>query len=222
MEKDNVKQFPKLATEETMEPRELTPEEIEYIKKKDEEELDGYLNKFKTLALPDSSKVEVDDEDEEEETITLDFTEEGIKAYEKVGEGVAVRDADGNVSLIDDQKLAETIQGLINDRKPTLHQKYQDMITDRFVSRAIANLIEQYNKAMVNVPESVTDYIKGDVGYEISDKLFEDIRKKKNELQAAIVGGKVHYDRIPKWAESHIDEYISGGLTELINLVERD
>ena len=202
------------------EPQLPTQEEIAAQMAKDEAELDGYLNRFKTVALPDSGNV-VEEEDEDEEVFTLDL-DTGI-AYEKVGEGVAVRNEDGKFAMVDDFELEEKIKKMVTEQQePTLQQRYQDMITDRFVSKAISSLVDKYSRAARLAADNVQDTIGGEIGYALGDKVYEEVRKQKEELRAAIAGGRVNYDKIPTWAQFQIDEYIQDSLTALIDFVERD
>lgn len=197
-----------------------TQEEIQAQMAKDEAELDGYLSKFKTVALPDSSNV-VEEEDEDEEVFTLDL-EKGM-AFEKVAEGVAVRNEEGKFAVVDDFELEDKIKKMVAEQQePTLQQRYQNMITDRFVSKAIGNLVQKYNQAAIKASKDIERTIGGEHGYALSQKVFEEVTKQKDELRAAIAGGKVHYDKIPSWAQFQVDEYIQDVLTELIFLAERD
>jgi len=202
------------------EPKLPTQEEIEAQMAKDEAELDGYLNRFKTVALPDSRNV-VEEEDEEEEIFTLDL-EKGM-AFEKVAEGVAVRNEEGKFTVVDDFELEDKIKKLVAEQQePTLQQRYQNMITDHFVSKAIASLVSKYNMAATKASNDVEKTIGGEHGYALAQKVFEEVTKQKDELRAAIAGGKVHYDKIPSWAQFQVDEYIQDALSELIMLAERD
>jgi hypothetical protein len=217
--KDNVKQFPKVIEDSDLK---LTQEEIDFIKKRDEDELNGYLNKFKTIPQPDSSLVEEEDEDEEE-TITLDFTEEGVKAYEKVGEGVAVRGEDGNISLVQDEELADKIKQILEkEEEPKLKVKYENMFSELLVSKAIASLIRKLNDMEDALTEQLTKKRMGLISGMLEKEIEDSIYSKKMSLRTAIAGGKVHYDKIPQWAEGYVDEYVQDAVSGLVELTERD
>ena len=218
MSKDNIKQFPTVQEGPT-------EEEIQAQMERDEQELNGYLNKFKTIEQPDSSKVEVEDE-EEEETITLDFTEDGLKAYEKEEETIIV--PGGTLKLAEAAKgedIFEAIKRVIEEKKeeePRLKTKYNDFIQDLFVSKAIGSLIQHLGFTENSVALAVNEHRIGLLNYELERDFTETVYKKKQELREAIAGGRVHYDRIPNWAENYIDDYIRDAISGLTLLTERD
>lgn len=217
-EKNNVTPFP--VKEE--DPRELTKEEIDYIMKQDESELDGYLSKFKQLPQPDTSKIE--EEEEEDEEFTLDF--DTGKAYQKMGEGIITQDEEGNVNLVEDEEVAEQIKKMIENKaeplKPTLQQKYQDMITNRLVSKALASLMERLNNVQKEAEEVANKAGLSYIGERTADGMYESIQKQKNEIRKAWSGTTIRYDEIPEWATMWIDDYIQNGLNTLLDFVERD
>ena len=221
-EKKVVSIVPMLTEQELTDTYVMTQEEIDFVTARDEEELDNYLKKFEAVVLPDTSKIEEEDEDEEE-TITLDFTEEGIRAYEKMGEGVAVRDESGTISLVDDTELAEKIKkALEKDEEPRLKKKYDVMLHDLIVSKAIASLIKKVRETeddMIKVANAKRmGAVSGILEKEITDSLYD----KRIELRAAIAGNGVNYDKIPVWAESYISEYMQDAIGGLVELTERD
>ena len=221
-EKKVVSIVPMLTEQELTDTYVMTQEEIDFVTARDEEELDNYLKKFEAVVLPDTSKIEEEDEDEEE-TITLDFTEEGIRAYEKMGEGVAVRDESGTISLVDDTELAEKIKKVLEkDEEPRLKKKYDVMLHDLIVSKAIASLIKKVRETedeMIKVANAKRmGAVSGLLEREITDSLYD----KRIELRAAIAGNGVNYDKIPVWAESYISEYMQDAIGGLVELTERD
>lgn len=184
-------------------------EEVQAVMKKDEEEMDRYLARFPKLnEIADTSEIE----DDEEEIITLDF-DKNI-AYEKVMEGIAVVGT-GNVDMIDLEEKPEPA-------KPTLQQKYQDMITDRFISKAVASLVAKMNDVGKEVFDTTSDKLPPGIGDNLACSLHDKVMEQKRELLAAIAGGKVHYDIIPEWAKPYIDDYVLEALNTLIDFVERD
>lgn len=220
-EKKVVNMVPMLEQEST-DTYVMTQEEIDFVTARDEEELDNYLKKFEAVVLPDTSKIEEEDEDEEE-TITLDFTEDGVKAYEKMGEGVAVRNEDGTISLVDDVELADKIKKVLEkEEEPPLKKKYDAMLHDLIVSKAIASLIKKVRQTeddMIKVAnEKRMGAMNGVLEKEITDSLYN----KRIELRAAIRGNGVNYDKIPVWAESYISEYMQDAIGGLVELTERD
>ena len=222
----------KISTEEkerlasNPDPREkMTPEEIEEFMRQEEAQLDGMLGKFLSISQPSFIEEQVGGaEEEEEEIVTLDF--ENNTVTEKIGEGVAVRNQDGSIDLVKDPEVERRVKELIEKNaeplKPTLQQKYQDMITDRVISKAIGSLIEKFNKAEKEAEENVSNIVGGEIGYALSEKVSLQIYNQKAELRAAIAGGKVYYDKIPDWAKNYIDEYVYDAIGTLIDFVERD
>lgn len=212
----------KSAKQEAADPRlTMTPAEIEAFMRQEEAEIDAHLNKFiGSIPMPDTSSIS--EEDEEEEIVTLDF-EKGM-ATEKVAEGVLARDSQGNVTEVNDPVVVEIIKktAMSVEEEPTLKGKYQDMITDRFVSKAISSLIEKLNKTSNTIFDEATKSLPTAIGDHLAWEASEIITKQKRELQLAISGGQVRYDRIPEWAKSYVDEYIQSGLGALIDFVERD
>jgi hypothetical protein len=188
--------------------KELTQEQIEYIMEQDAQEINKYLSKFETFnSVADSSEVEEEDEDEEEE-ITLDFDK-----------GVAIEKKE--TTLVGDD-LFKQIEEAIGAAKPKLQVKYGDLITERFVSKAIASLIEKLNKAAQAAEEAAEESMKyfpsADTFAELASK---PIYQKKDELRRAFYLGTVNWDNIPQWAESYIEEYIFNAINTLLDFSER-
>lgn len=204
--KKDEKKVVELPVKEEAKP--LTPEEIEYIKQQDELEIGRYLSKFKTFnSVADSSKVE-EEEDEEEETITLDLNK-GV-AYEKKEE-----------ILVGDD-LLEQIQNAIGQSKPKLQVQFSDLISERFVAKAIASLIEKLNKAAQAAEDAVEESMKFFGGAEgFAEEAGKPIYKRKEELKRAFYLGRIDYDKIPQWAENYIQEYIENAINTLLDLSER-
>lgn len=216
-------------------PKELTQEEINEIMRRDEEELEGYLNKFKTVALPDSSKVEVDDEDEEEETITLDFTEDGVKAYEKK-ETIIVKDENGNIKgysneyvIPDEGVLLDKIKSLIESEKkeePAFKVEMGGFIQDIFVSKAVASLMKKLHDAEKKITRDDRAFDgMGQVGNILEMKIVDEMYEKRQELRRAYISewdNRIDYNKVPEWAKSYIKEYIQNMMSGLVELTERD
>lgn len=203
----------------------LTQEEIEAVMRRDEAELEGHLNKFAKLPQPDASGVK-EEEDAEEETITLDFEEDGIKAYEKVAEGVLARGADGELVEVD-EATAERVKEILEaeaPKKPEYAKRYEDMIRDRFVSKAIASLMEKLNDAASDMEKAIGGILGSTgVGNQLNEETYKLIQTRKDELRKAWSwNGTVQYEYIPDWALESIDEYIRDGLNSLLDFVERD
>jgi hypothetical protein len=204
--KDENKVVELVPKEET---RELTKEELEYIKEQDEKEIEGYLSKFQTFnSVADSSNVEEEDEDEEEE-FTIDF-DKG-EAYSKQETFIAGED------------ILKQIEEAIGASKPKLQVRYGDLITERFVSKAIASLVGKLNKAIEAVEDAAEEQLKH-FGY--ADTFAEDaskpLYKKKEELRRAFYLGRIDYDKIPQWAETYIQEYIENAINSMLDFTERD
>jgi hypothetical protein len=222
-EKGEVIEFKSKQEEEIRDVREgMSQEEIEVFMKQEEEELNAHLGKFMlTNVLPDTSSISEDDE--EDEIITLDF-DKGT-ATEKILEG-AVLLADGKMHVIElqeDPGFAPRIREIVKEStEPTLQQKYYNMVVDRFVSKAIAQLIEKFNEVIKQSYDMVSDGLPAAIGDHLAWDVSDRITKQKRELQLAIAGGHVNYDKIPDWAKSHIDEYIYSALGTLIDFVQRD
>lgn len=203
-----------------------TKEEIEEQMRRDEEELERHLRKYAAVN-PQSESSGVEEQDEEEETVTLDFTEEGVTAYEKVGEGVLMRDDKGNVTPVYDEEMIEQIKRVaVEPTEPTPFDKeknrFQDMITERLVSKAIAALLERLSAAQLGaekaVKESGLQYLSDRTG----DAVWTTIDKQKKELKQAWNNGVLRYDNIPSWAMPWVEDYIKNGLNSLLDFVERD
>lgn len=209
-------------------PREgMSPEEIKEYMKKEEEQLYGKLDKFLSLnPKPDTSSLT--EEDEEEETFTLDLEKKMVT--QKLGEGVVMRDEDGTIHEVKDPKIKEAVKEAVAEvvevKEPSVaeqvQKKYQDMITDRFVSKAIASIIERMNEVQKESEKSAHDAGLGYIAERLGNDLFTVIQNQKLELRAAIAGGKVHYDKIPEWAKGYIDDHVQNALNSLIDFVERD
>lgn len=198
-----------------------TAEEIKAQMRRDEEELERHLKMYAAVnPLNTSSGVE---EQEEEETVTLDFTEEGVTAYEKVGEGVAMRDSAGNITLIEDEEVAEQIKRVIAEpTKPTEQQRYQDMITDRLVSKALGALLERLHNVQKESEKIAHSAGLGYLSERTADGLYQTVQKQKLEIRQSWSGGVINYDKIPTWAKPWVDDYITNGLNTLLDFVERD
>lgn len=211
-------------------PVELTPEQIAEQMKKDEEEMDRRLARFMAAnPMPESSGVE-EQEDDEEETITLDFTEGGIKAYEKK-ETVIIKDEEGNIkqfssnyTIEDEEEFVEKIKSIIEtEKKPPLQQKYQDMITEKLVSKAIAKMVSMLDKAAMETGRAVRASVRiPGVSDKLSTDTYELIYARKEELKKAWKYGRVDWDNIPEWAHTYIDEYIEEAIWGIASLTERD
>lgn len=233
--KDNVREFKKkeelkeelvssIKEEEVSEdPRDtMTPEEIAEYMRQEEEGLYGKLDKFLSLnPKPDTSSLE---EDEDEETFTLDLANNLVT--QKVGEGVLTRDANGDVVEVKDPKIIEMVEEKVKEvaqpAKPDLQVKYGDMVTDRFVSKAISSIIKRMVQTQEDIEKSTRNVGLSYIGDMVGDEAFEVVQKRKLELRAAIAGGRVHYDKIPDWAKSYIDDHVQNALNTLIDLAERD
>lgn len=215
MDKDNVRHFPKKAEEE---PRELTQEEIDFVTAQDQQELDGYLNKFKAVALPDASGVE--EEDEEDEVVTLDFEEDGIKAYEKVAEGVLARDDEGGYTVVEDEALEEKIKTMLD--KPRIEAKYESFLRDGLVSKAVGSLLRKLADTEAAMIEEANKKRMGSLGGIFEQEITNSAYSKRIELRACISGGRVNYDKIPAWAEGYIDEYLKDAIGVIAELSERE
>jgi hypothetical protein len=205
-----------------------TPEEIEAQMRKDEEELDRYLSKFMAAnPMPPTSGVE-EQEDEEEETITLDF-DKGI-ATQKVGEGVAVRNEDGSIEVIEGSvadKIAEVVkEGNTVVYEPTPFEKeknrFQDMITERMVSKALGSLMQRLNKVQDEAEKAAYNAGLGYLGERTSMGLYKAVDEQKKEIRQCWNGATVVYDKIPAWAMPWVEDYIRNGLNTLLDFVERD
>jgi hypothetical protein len=191
--------------------------------RREEEEMHGKLNKFlSSNPKPDTSSMT--EEDEEEETFSIDLEKNMVT--QKVGEGVMQRDADGTMHEVKDPNVVEMVEEKVKEvaepLKPTLQVKYGDMITERFVSKAIASIIERLVKIQKESGTIADEAGLSYIGDMVGDKMFETIQSQKNELRAAIAGGKIHYDKIPDWAKSYIDDHVNNALNTLIDLAERD
>lgn len=206
--KKDDKKVVELPSRETETPKELTQEEIDYIQQRDEEEISGFLKKFKSINnVADSSKVE-EEEDEEEETFTVDLNQ-GV-AYEKKEE-----------ILVGDD-LLEQIQNAIGQSKPKLQVQFADLISERFTSKAIASLIEKLNKAEEEAFKATNNALKYFPGSEVfAEEATTSIEKRKAELRRSWQYGKVNYDNIPQWAEGYIKEYIENAINSMLDFTER-
>lgn len=208
------------------EPRELTPEEIAEIMRQDEEELDSHLSKFKKIKQPDASLVN-EEEDEDEETITLDFSEDGqVKAYEKLGEGVVARNEEGDIYEVD-EATAKRVKELVEEEAPKKPEKllrYENMIRDRFVSKAIGALMTQLNDAGNGLDEAIGKNLgRTGVGGALNEEAYTMISNRKDELRKAWSwSGEVQYQAIPDWALDYIDDYVRDAINALLDFVERD
>lgn len=220
--KDKDKKVLELVVKETKEEIKAGPteEEINEQMKRDEEELNGYLSKFQTVSLPDSSKVEEEDE-EEEETITLDL--DSGKAYEKVGEGVAVRNEEGKIEIVEDEELADKIKKVLEkEEQPRLQKKYDLLLHDLLVSKALASLMKKLNDTETDLLDTATAKRMGMLSDVLEKEISDTMYKKRIELRKAMAGGKVSYDMIPAWAETYIEEYMRDAIGGLVELTERE
>lgn len=202
----------------------LTPEDIAEQMRKDDEEMEMKLKKFhQDFPQSPSSGVE---EQEEEETITMEFTEEGVKAYEKIEDSVYARDTNGDVSLVEDKSVSEQVKKAVRESaaplKPLEQQRYQDMITDRLVSKALGSLLERLNEVQKDSENVVQKAGLGFLSERTSNAVYEAIDKQKIELRQSWNGGVINYEKIPGWAKPWIDDYIRNGLNTLLDFVERD
>jgi hypothetical protein len=207
--KKDEKKVVELVPREVETPAELTEEQIEFIKQRDDAEIDKYLSKFDTINnVADSSEVEEEDEDEEE-TLTIDF-DKG-EAYSKEEKTITGED------------LFKQIQEAIGAAKPRLQTKFGDLITERFVSKAIASLVGKLNKAIEGVEDAAEEELKH-FGYAdaFAEEASKPLYKKKEELRRAFYLGKIEYDKIPQWAESYIEEYIQNAINSMLDFTERD
>lgn len=206
---------------------ELTQEEIQAQMAKDEAELEGYLNKFQMIPLPDSSLVEEEDEDEEDEIFTLDF--DNNTAYEKIGEGVAVRDEDGNISLVNDEDLADKIKSILDkeeSKEPVFKTEMNDMFTNILVSKAVASLLKKLRAAedKITIDDRVFDGM-GVLGGMLESTIVDAFFEKRAELRRCYISewdSRVDFNRVPEWAKGYIKEYIHNMMNGLVELTERD
>lgn len=224
---DKIKEFPKKKIKaEVEEPKELTKEEILRVQEQDEKEIQAALGKLGVInsAQPSTKEIEIEDE-EEEETITLDFTEEGVKAYQKVGEGLAVRNENGEIQFFEDETLIEKMKRLINQEEkevPRLQTKYDNLFTELLVIKAVASLIRKLNETSEAMVKEANNKRMGSLSGMFEKEIEDSAFKKKMELRKCIVGNKVHYEDIPVWAEGYIDEYIQDAVSGLVELTERE
>lgn len=224
--KDDKKVVPITPAVEVVTPVGPTPEQIEEQMRRDEEEMDRRLARFiASNPMPASSGVE-EQEDEEEETFTLDF-DKGI-ATQKIGEGVAVRDTDGNVSLIEGP-VADKIKEVVAPTTPVEvspfekeKNRFQDMITERMVSKALGSLMERLSKAQRDADKAITSSGLGWMSERTTREVWETIEKQRREIRQAWNGGVVAYDKIPTWAMPWVEDYIKNGLNTILDFVERD
>ena len=167
-----------------------------------------------------------DEDEEEEETITLDFTEEGVKAYQKVGEGVAVRNWNGELKVLEDDALIAKMKYLLNEEEkkevPRLKAKYDNIFSEMLVIKAVASLIRKLNETSEAMIKEANNKRMGSLSSMFEKEIEDSAFKKKMELRKCIVGNKVHYEDIPIWAEGYIDEYIQDAVSGLVELTERE
>lgn len=210
-----------IETEASPEVIELTVEEV---MRRDQEELDNHLRKFAHIQQPDSSKVEEDDE-EEEETITLDFKEDGVTAYEKVAEGFLERTEEGFGMV--DEETSRHLKEMLENQAPKKHDnelRLEGMIKDKLVSHAMKVLVEQMRDAADAAEKAAESRLKGtDFGTHFAAQTIRELDKRKDELRKAWrYDGKVDYAKIPDWAMSSIEAYLANGIVEMLKFTERD
>jgi hypothetical protein len=227
--KDEKKVVPIAPTVEVPEPQGPTPEEIAEQMRRDEEEMDRRLSRYLSAnPMPPTSGVE-EQEDEEEETFTLDF-DKGI-ATQKIGEGVAIRNEDGTIEVIEGpvaDKIKEVAApvgpGTVVEPTPYEKEKnrFSDLITERLVSKALASLMERLNNVQKESEKVAHDVGLGYLGERTYNGMYESVEKQKKEIRMAWHGGVVAYDKIPSWAMPWVEDYIKNGLNSLLDFVERD
>jgi hypothetical protein len=221
--KDEKKVVPIAPTVEIPEPQGPTPEEIAEQMRRDEEEMDRRLNRYLAAnPMPPTSGVE-EQEDEEEETFTLDF-DKGI-ATQKIGEGVAIRNEDGTIEVIEGpvaDKIKEVAAPVEVSPYDKEKNRFQDMITERMVSKALASIMVRLNQAQLDADKAVRESGLGFMSDKTAQAVWETIDKQKRELKQAWHGGVVAYDKIPAWAMPWVEDYIRNGLNTLLDFVERD
>jgi hypothetical protein len=238
-EKPTVKELVKTSKElkEAAKPQGATPdpranmtqEEIEEFMRREEELLFGKVDKFLALnPKPDTSSLE---EEEEEETFTLDL--ENKVVTQKVGEGVVARDKDGTIHEVKDPNVVKMVEEAVKEvappqpAKPELEIKYTDMVTQRFVSRAISSLLVKLRETAFETEKTIEKGLHQTfVGGELSHQAVSAIDAKRDELKLAYSNyprwGTVVYDKIPEWAIPYIDEYVERCINNLIDLGEQD
>jgi hypothetical protein len=204
--KDEKKKVVELPSRVVEEPKELSQEEIEYVQQRDEEEIERHLSKFKTFnSVASSAGVQ---EEDEEEIITLDLEK-----------GTAIEKRE---SVIAGEDLLNQIEKAVGLVKPKLQLQFADLITERFVSKAIASLIAKTNKAIEAIENSVEKEMKFFNGAEgFSYEASNPIYKRKDELRRAYYLGHVDYEKIPQWAEAYIQEYITNAINNMLDLTEQ-
>lgn len=210
-----------IETEASPEVVELTVEEV---MRRDEEELDQHLRKFVSLQQKEPLEVE-EEEDDEEETITLDFKEEGVVAYEKVAEGFLERTEEG-IGLVDEE-TSRYLKEMLENQAPKKHEnelRLASMIQDRLVSHALKVLVEQLRDAAEAAEKAAEGQLKGtDFGSGFAAQSIRHFDDKKDELRRAWrYDGKVDYAKIPDWAMSSIEGYLANGIVEMLKFTERD
>lgn len=183
--------------------------------------------------LPNASGIE----ESEEETITLDFN--SMTAYTQPEEKVVIPEA---LSTVSKDAFVKEWNELMKNQPPkvvplpelepqvitnepkvefippvrTYKDDIQDLIVNKLASQAIASLIEQQAKLDIEIDNAIDGKKLGTLQGILSDELGEVIDKRKRELKQCFgIGGRIDFDKIPKWARSYVEDYITNILASV-------
>lgn len=180
--------------EQGIDPRlSMTPEEIREYARQEDEALSRRIGKFvQEVPQPDTSELEVEEEDE---VYSIDLEKKTIE--EKTD-------------------LLAVGPGLLNQLVE--ENPYTKVITNIFISKAIAKLVKDIRKRQNDLEEFAEKTpLKAEaealrkLSYGVYDTQIQ-------ELKRCWISGtnKVQHEKIPDWAVVHIQEYITDTLTSLI------
>lgn len=180
-------------------------------------------------------------EESEEETITLDFN--NMTAYTQPEEKIVVPEALSTVSketfMKEWKHMMEEGPKVVPEPVPLPHvvtnepkvefippvrtykDDIQDLVVNKLASQAIASLLEQQGQLDIEIDNALDGKKIGTLQGILSDELGEVIDKRKRELKQCFgIGGRIDFDKIPTWARSYVEDYITNTIVSMCILGE--
>jgi len=175
-------------------------------------------------------------EESEEETITLDF--KNMTAYTQPEEKVVVPEALSTVSkeafMKEWKHMMEEGPTIVPEPVPLPHvvtnepkvefippartykDDIQDLVLNKLASQAVSSLIEQQAQLDIEIDNLVDGKKMGTLQGILSDELGSVIDKRRKELKQCFgIGGRIDFDKIPMWARSYVEDYITNTIVSM-------
>ncbi|WP_263117552.1 hypothetical protein [Bacillus subtilis] len=154
----------------------------------------------------------VEEEEDDEETVTLDFDNQAIYSKEE------------SLTITDPASSSSEENDFISSVPPpnTFKGELQDLLLNSITSKAISSLLIKHKNLDTKMDCLLEEQRMGELTPLIAAETSKIMDNRRMELRSCFAGAEIKYERIPKWAQSYVKEYVRDMVHGLSILVEDD